>query len=374
MASNKRKIEEIVCDLKTNCEKKLKSGDSPTNQKSKMASNKESQGDSGQKSLQSESETKGDNSGEQSLRSLMLDISKDINASISGLNERMSQMEDNLEHKLIESLSNIINITVKEEVKKVRSDLDSEICAIRTKVMDMEDAVKGYTGAASASAGTTQTRSVVIRNLRQGHNESEGANSVTKNKVISLVRDGLKLRDARVTSAERKQHRGDNPGIVIASFETAEQSNSVLSVKKDLRKTNEYKSVYIEPCLNKTELSTQATFRTLLKEMGKSDRYHVHGSRLIPRHQQGSSRGQSGPGNQPRDRSPGHDVSSGRSDNQRRNKGGRSHSRDRSGSYADIAGRDNERRENTRSDRSHNNGRDHDRNGVHDKQNDRYRR
>ena len=235
MASNKRKIEEILCDLKTNCEKKPKSGDSPTNQKSKMASNKESQGDSGQKSSQSESETKGDNSGEQSLRSLMLDISKDINASISGLNERMSQMEDNLEHKLIECLSNIINITVKEEVKKVRSDIDSEICAIRTKVMDMEDAVKGYTGAASASAGTTQTCSVVIRNLRQGHNESEGANSVTKNtknKVISLVRDGLKLRDARVTSVERKQPREDNPGIVIASFETAEQSNSVLSVKK----------------------------------------------------------------------------------------------------------------------------------------------
>ena len=57
-------------------------------------------------------------SGEQSLRTLMLNISKDINTSISGLNKRMSQMEDNLEHKLIESLSNIINLTVKEEVKK----------------------------------------------------------------------------------------------------------------------------------------------------------------------------------------------------------------------------------------------------------------
>lgn len=44
MADKKRKIEEIVSDLKTNGEKKLKAGDSPKTRKSKMATNKEKHG------------------------------------------------------------------------------------------------------------------------------------------------------------------------------------------------------------------------------------------------------------------------------------------------------------------------------------------
>ena len=263
----------------------MKSGDSPKTRKSKMAANKESRGNNGKNASETELEKNGDISGEQSLRNLMLDISKDINSSISGLNERISQMEENLEHKLVEKLSSIINVTVKEEVQNVRSDLNSEICAIRTKVMGMEEAVKDFMGTADLSSDKTQTCSVVIRNLKEGRYESNGANSVIKNKVISLVRDGLKLKDVRVTTAERKQSKEDNPGLVIASFENAEQLKSVFSFKKVLRQTNDYRSVYTEPYLNYMELSTQATFRTLLKEIGKFDSYHVHGSRLILRHQ-----------------------------------------------------------------------------------------
>ena len=104
--------------------------------------------------------------------------------------------------------------------------------------------------------------------------------------------------------------------------------------------------------------------------MGTSDSYHVHGSRLIPRHQHSSSRGQSEHVNQPRERSPGHDVASGRADNQRRYNGRRSRSIDRSGRYSEVTGRDSERRDHARSSRSHDNGRGHERNGAHDNQND----
>ena len=124
--------------------------------------------------------------------------------------------------------------------------------------------------------------SVVIRNLKRGHNETEGINSIAKNKVISLVRDGLKLKDVRVTSAERKQSRGDNPGVVIATLESHEQVAKLFEAKKHLKQTNEYRSVYIDPYLTQNELSTQASFRTLLKEIGKSDVYYVHCSKVFP--------------------------------------------------------------------------------------------
>lgn len=330
-----------------------------------------------------------DISGEQSLRTLMLGTSKDINTSISGLNERITQMEESFEHKLIDKLSSIITVTVKEEIEKVRSDLDSKICAIRTRVLDMEEAVKDFSAAGGDMPRTSQPCSAVIRGLKEGRNKSVGLNSVAKNKVISLVRDGLKLKEVRVTNAERKQSKGDNPGLIIASFETAEQLKSVLSAKRTLRQTNDYRLVYIEPYLSQTELSTQATFRTLLKEIGKSDSYHVHGSTLIPRQQgrtrsqsgernqssesspgRGRTSGQSGGWNQRRGRLSGRDVSAGRSNNNGVSRG-RSRSLDRSDSYAEITRRnDDVRRDNNRLDRMHNNERDYDRNGSYNRQTD----
>ena len=391
MADKKRKIEEIVFDLKTNGEKKLKAGDSPTSRKSKMAANKENSKDGAKNESMSglglNTESDMDAAGEQSLRSLMLGISKDINSSISGLNARIKHMEENFELNLIDKLSSVINVTVKEEIEKVRSDFDSEICAIRTKVVDMEEAVKDFSSSSGATSRVQQPCSVVIRGLKEGRNETVGINSVAKNKVISLVRDGLKLKEVRVTSAERKQSKGDNPGLIIANLETAEQLKSVLSVKRTLRQTNEYRSVYIEPYLSQAELSTQGTFRTLLREMGKSDSYHVHGSKLIPRRQD-RERSQSDERKQTRDRSPWRSrnsgqsrgrnhrrerstergMSTGRSDNHGVNRG-RSRSLDRSDSYAEITRRDDGMRDN-RSNRIHDNGRGYDRNGSYDNQSD----
>lgn len=186
MADKKRKIEEIVSDLKTNGEKKLKAGDSPKTRKSKMVKNTEKtrneKKDESKSGLESDAESSMDISGEQSLRTLMLGISKSINTSISGLNERITQMEESFEHKLIDKLSSIITVTVKEEIEKVRSDLDSKICAIRTRVLDMEEAVKDFSAAGGDMPRTSQPCSAVIRGLKEGRNKSVGLNSVAKKK------------------------------------------------------------------------------------------------------------------------------------------------------------------------------------------------
>ena len=152
---------------------------------------------------------------------------------------------------------------------------------MKTKLLDLEAAVKD---SRPMDNGESQRKpcSVVIWNLKRGHNETEGINSIAKNKVVSLVRDGLKLKDVRVTSAERKQSRGDNPGVVIATLESHEQVAKLFEAKKHLKQTNEYRSVYIDPYLTQNELSTQASLRTLLKEIGKSDVYYVHGSKVFP--------------------------------------------------------------------------------------------
>ena len=137
----------------------------------------------------------------------------------------------------------------------------------------------------------------------------------------------MKIRDVRVSDAQRKKANGDNPGLVLATFESHEQVSKVLKAKTELRKTNDYNTVYIEPYLSQSELSTQATFRTFLREIGKSDNYHVHGSKLIPRRRNSTARGyRQGEGRRrSRDRSHGrsNDTSA-----ERLTHSGRSHSND----------------------------------------------
>ena len=89
---------------------------------------------------------------------------------------------------------------------------------------------------------------MIIRNVRESPNETEGSNPIAKNKVISLVRDGLKIRDVRVSDAQRKKANGDNPGLVLATFESHEQVSKVLKAKTEFAKRMTiYNTVYIEP-------------------------------------------------------------------------------------------------------------------------------
>ena len=321
MSDRKRKLEDIVLDLKSGSGKKLKSGQTTTTENSNMAANN---GNSA-----SGSNMDSMDSGELCLRTLMLNISRDLNESINGINQRIMQVEENLEKNLVEKLTNVIHLTVKDEISKARSDFDSEICAMKLKLSDMEKVLQGPNGTLNVGDAAQKPCAVIIRNLRESPNETEGSNPIAKNKVISLVRDGLKIRDVRVSDAQRKKANGDNPGLVLATFESHEQVSKVLKAKTELRKTNDYNTVYIEPFLSQSALSTQATFRTFLREIGKSDNYHVHGSKLIPRRRNSTARGhRQGEGrSRSRDRSHGrsNDTSAGRPTHS-----GRSHSNDRS--------------------------------------------
>ena len=63
---------------------------------------------------------------------------------------------------------------------------------------------------------------VIIRNLNYDPRE-QSDKSVTLNKVNKLMRDGLKLKTVNVTSYERKQSKGQKPGLIVARIETVEQ-------------------------------------------------------------------------------------------------------------------------------------------------------
>ena len=158
MSDRKRKLEDIVLDLKSGSGKKLKSGQTTTTENSNMAAN---HGNSA-----SGSNMDSMDSGELCLRTLMLNISRDLNESINGINQRIMQVEENLEKNLVEKLTNVIHLTVKDEISKSRSDFDSEICAIKLKLSDMEKVLQGPNGTLNVGDAAQMPCAVIIRNLK----------------------------------------------------------------------------------------------------------------------------------------------------------------------------------------------------------------
>ena len=97
--------------------------------------------------------------------------------------------------------------------------------------------------------------------------EAEKTDSqITTNRVSAVIRDGLRLSDVRVVEAKRKDNRGPNPGIVIASVETKEQKEKLMKNKKRLRQTRDYRKVYIEDELSHEARTHKSNMATLLRE------------------------------------------------------------------------------------------------------------
>ena len=48
-----------------------------------------------------------------------------------------------------------------------------------------------------------------------------------------------------MTSCERKQSRGQKPGLIVAKIENVEQKQTIMNVKNSLKNTSDYKDVYI---------------------------------------------------------------------------------------------------------------------------------
>ena len=149
---------------------------------------------------------------------------------------------------------------------------------------DVTNLQKSYAEAAASTSAVVSDQSkcsVVIRNLKYEQNESTD-NNITKNKVNCLIRDGLKLTNVKISTAERKQTRDGRPGIIIATVATAEQKSAVMQRKKDLRKIKNYESVYLEDERSPSQRLNESNMRSLLKACGKSGDYVFSNGRLFP--------------------------------------------------------------------------------------------
>ncbi|MEW8548011.1 MAG: hypothetical protein AB2693_31290 [Candidatus Thiodiazotropha sp.] len=208
------------------------------------------------------------NSLEVRLRDTMLTVVKEeVDKARSEFNDRINGLASKLENKIRQSVENKIETKLKQATDQLKSDID-----LKGIKQDITTVKKSYADIAKSEIGIESD--IVIRNYISDPREADEP-QLTLNKVNSLLRDGLKFADIKVTKCERKKSRGSKPGVIIATVATREQKQKVLDNKKKLRNIQQFSKVYIEDARPLTSRINEANMLTVLQELDKKDQYFM---------------------------------------------------------------------------------------------------
>ena len=166
-------------------------------------------------------------------------------------------------------------------ISKIKKDFNIETQKVREEMKHISDNVKSSTVTSRSCTNATNAEqdlslNIVIRNLPETNSEN------IKEKVESLVTDGLKLRIS-FENAIRKQSRNPNEhGVVIAKCKSAEDKSTIIKATPVLKSTGNYNQIYIEHDKSQNERNAFSNLKTIASIIGK-DKVFVRGNRLLPR-------------------------------------------------------------------------------------------
>ena len=146
----------------------------------------------------------------------------------------------------------MIDKRITSEIVKLRKDIDSQVSDIRSEIESDMDAlsdrveeiasnfVRSQAPTAPASTNEDIKLNIVIRKLPETVNEN------VESKVNALIKDGLKLRDIDVATAERKKTHNENvPGVVKARLSNRKEMKRILENIASLNNDRRYRDVFI---------------------------------------------------------------------------------------------------------------------------------
>ena len=213
-------------------------------------------------------------------------LAENVNSMGSRLEKKISDIEGNVEKRLTVKFNTVITDRVKNEVDKLKEEIDSEVNAFKDKVENLE---KSYAQIVASSDSRAVKESnvnlnVIVKNLPADQRES--AKSGLQNKVLCLIKDGLKLMNVNVTNAIRKSVNSDSnkPGIVVVTLENLEQKKLILKSKQVLKHSSRYSNVYIENEIPYEQRINNFNNRTILKALGKDSDFVIKSGRIVRKH------------------------------------------------------------------------------------------
>ncbi|VDH94852.1 Hypothetical predicted protein [Mytilus galloprovincialis] len=222
------------------------------------------------------------------LKHLVYSLTQSMNTMHISLTERI----DTLEKNMSKDLAQLIEQKVKHEVSQAKKEINGKLSSFKDQVNVLEGKVNSMEQSYASvvkqpSVNDEKKLNIVIKGLPHGKNE-ENNPQCTLNKVNSLIRDGLKLSNIKFLKAERKVSRDSKPGLIIAKVQSLEDKKSIMKAKSKLKGNKSFSSVYIENDIPWEVRSQQNNLRTILKEIGKSDKYRVVGSKIVRNQRDGT--------------------------------------------------------------------------------------
>ena len=199
------------------------------------------------------------------LTSLMTAI-QDINRNID---RKFSEMENNLEKKLSDSMLKVCEAKIGQVKKEFRAEI--------TKITDRLVTVESRDSNNQCNGHSEPCKlNFIVRNMAERTGEN------VKNRVNGMIKDGLQISDVSVVSAERKQSRNRKPGVIVATCQSERDVGKVLKNKKDLKNNRQYEQVYVEPDVPLQQRIQNSNLRNIVSVIGE-DKLELRGTRVFPR-------------------------------------------------------------------------------------------
>ena len=102
-----------------------------------------------------------------------------------------------------------------------------------------------------------------------------------KDRVNSLIYNGLRLDTIKVESATRKSSRSESKsGVIVATCKSLKDKEDIMKRKSDLKKSGRYANVYIEHHMQPEQRRLNNNLRTIVNTIG-NDRLRLKGSRIL---------------------------------------------------------------------------------------------
>ena len=187
----------------------------------------------------------------------------DIMAAIKNLDEKFTAKFENLEAKIGQTVQQSIH----DELTAFKNEFNQ-------KLQDLERRIQIVENKPTNNDSENRKLNFIVRGLPESENEN------VKNKVMAMIKDGLKLKDTVINKAVRKaSFRANTPGIVVVTCENLEDKEVIMKGKVSLRKSRQYKEVFVDHDKSREQRLLESNLRLLVESIGK-DKLSVKGSRL----------------------------------------------------------------------------------------------
>ena len=192
---------------------------------------------------------------------------------LEGLKRGQESLQKTFDSKL-ERLRNDVLAKIDDKIKSVKVDMNLQLAGLERKIDDLEtemNSLRSEPGFVDTSGNNCEL-TVIATNIPVRHDRPL---LETAKALISALGEEVS-RHAKITDVKRCPDRPTGkPPLLKIAFENVEQKVQVLRAKESLKRTHDFKNVYLRSSKNHTERILELNAKTLLSQLPNGNQYRV---------------------------------------------------------------------------------------------------